>query len=67
MSYAIKMIKVEYNNAVHDFPEGISVGDVIKKIHGRKSNAIAALVDKRQKDLSYSLKKNCKMLYFNPV
>ncbi len=55
------MIKVEYNEAVHDFPDGINVGDVIKTIHGKKSNAIAALVDNEQKDFSYSLEKNCKI------
>lgn len=61
MSYAIKMIEVECNDGVHDFPKGISAGEVVKEIHGKKSGAIAALVNGEEKDLSYSLQKNCEI------
>ena len=61
MAYAIKMIKVECDGIAHDFPEKITVGDVIKKIHGKKSGAIAALVNNDEKDLSYLLSENCKI------
>ena len=44
-SYAIKMIGVECDDGVHDFPEGISAGEAIKEIYGKKSGAIAALVN----------------------
>ena len=61
MAYAIKMIKVECNDEVHEFSSEISVDKVIKKVHGKKSGAVAALVDNEQKDLSYLLYKDCKI------
>ena len=61
MSYAIKMIKVECDDAVHEFPVEISVGKVIKEVYGKKSGAIAALVNDEEKDLSYLLSQNCKI------
>ena len=45
MSYAIKMIKVECGEAIHEFPAKTSVGKVIKEVYGKKSGAIAALVN----------------------
>ena len=61
MSYAIKMIKVECDGAIHEFSAKMRVGEVIKQIHGKKSGAIAALVNGEQKDLSYLLSENCKI------
>jgi threonyl-tRNA synthetase len=61
MSYAIKMIEVKCDNGVHNFPEGISAGEAIKEIHGKKSGVIAVLVNDEEKDLSYSLEKNCEI------
>ena len=55
------MIEVECDDGVHDFPKGISAGEVVKEIHGKKSGAIAALVNGEEKDLSYSLQKNCEI------
>ena len=55
------MIEVECDDGVHNFPEGISAGEAIKKIHEKKSGAIAALVNGEEKDLSYSLGKNCEI------
>ena len=61
MSYAIKMIEVECDDGVHDFPKGISAGEVVKEIHGKKSGVIAALVNGEEKDLSYSLQKTVRL------
>ena len=61
MSYAIKMIKVECDGAVHEFPDKIRVGKVIKEVHGKKTGAIAALVNDEEKDLSYLLTQDCKI------
>ena len=61
MSYAIKMIKVECGGAVHEFPPEITAGKVIKELYGKKSGAIAALIDEEEKDLSYLLSQNCKI------
>ena len=55
------MIEVKCDDGVHDFPKGISAGEVVKEIHGKKSGAIAALVNGEEKDLSYSLQKNCEI------
>ncbi len=55
------MIEVECDDGVHDFPKGISAGEVVKEIHGKKSGAIAVLVNGKEKDLSYSLRKNCEI------
>ena len=45
MSYAIKMIEVKCDGAVHEFSANISAGKVIKEVYGKKSGAIAALVN----------------------
>ena len=59
MSYAIKMIKVECGGALHEFPDKIRVGKVIKEVHGIISGAIGALVNDEEIDLSYLLTQNC--------
>ena len=59
MSYATKMIKVKCDGAVHEFPAQTSAGKVIKKVYGKKSGAVAALVNDEEKDLSYLLSENC--------
>ena len=61
MSYAIKMIKVECDGALREFPDKIGVGEVIKEVYVKKSGAIAALVNNEEKDLSYLLSQNCKI------
>ena len=61
MSYAIKMIEVKCDGAVHEFSANISAGKVIKEVYGKKSGAIAALVNDEEKDLSYLLSENCKI------
>ena len=45
----------------HEYASGISVGEVIKNVHGRKSGAVAALVDGEERDMSYSLEGDCKV------
>ena len=61
MSYAIKMIEVKCDDEIHNFPEEISAGEVIKEIFGKKSGAIAALVNHEEKDLSHIIKQNCEI------
>ena len=40
------MITVEVGaEAVHEYARGITAGEVIANVHGRKSGAVAALVD----------------------
>ena len=58
-SYGIKMIKVHCDGALHEFSEGIKAGEVFRNLHGKKNNAIAALVNGEEKDLSFTLNENC--------
>ena len=62
MSYAIKMIEVKCDGAVHEFSANISAGKVIKEVYGKKSGAIAALVNDEEKDLSYYYLKIVKLI-----
>ena len=61
MSYAIKMIEVKCNGALHNFSKGSTAKDVITKILGKKNNAIAAFVNGEQRDLSFSIQENCEI------
>jgi threonyl-tRNA synthetase len=54
------MISVDVGeDAPHEYASGISAGEVIKNVHGRKSGAVAALVDGEQRDMSYTLEGDC--------
>ena len=55
------MIKVECNGEVLEFSNEISANEVIKKTYGKKSGAVAALVNNEQKDLSYLLNESCRV------
>tara|TARA_B100001029_G_scaffold145227_1_gene125463 strand:- start:2301 stop:4352 length:2052 start_codon:yes stop_codon:yes gene_type:complete len=61
MSYAIKMIKVKCNGALHNFSKGSTAKDVITEILGKKNNAIAAFINGEQRDLSFSIQENCEI------
>ena len=43
----------------HEYASGITVGEVIKNVHGKKSGAVAALVDGIEWDFSHILDSNC--------
>lgn len=49
------------DDEVHEYAAGTTAGDVIRNVHGRKSGAVAALVDGEQKDLAFALTKDCKI------
>ena len=56
------MIAVDVGDeGAHEYARGISAGEVIKNVHGRKSGAVAALVDGEERDMSYSLEGDCKV------
>ena len=55
------MIKVECDGEVLEFSNEISANEVIKKAYGKKSGAVAALVNDEEKDLSYLLTQNCRV------
>ncbi|MBP72273.1 MAG: threonine--tRNA ligase [Euryarchaeota archaeon] len=58
----VGMISVDVGEeGAHEYASGISAGEVIKNVHGRKSGAVAALVDGEERDMSYSLEGDCKV------
>ncbi len=61
MSYAIKMIEVKCNGALHNFSRGTTAKDVIIEVLGKKNNAIAAFINGEEKDLSFSIQENCEI------
>ena len=57
------MITVEVgDSSVHKYTSGISAGEVITNVHGRKSGAVAALVDGIERDMSYELDSDCSVM-----
>ena len=46
-------------DAPHEYAAGISAGEIIKHVHGKKSGAVAATIDGNQVDLSYEINSNC--------
>ena len=54
------MISVDVGAAgTHEYASGISVGEVIVNVHGKKSGAVAAIVDGIERDFSHLLDSNC--------
>ena len=45
----------------HEYASGTTAGEVIKNVHGRKSGAVAALVDGEQRDMSFELEVDCRV------
>lgn len=47
------MLSVSLPDGVtHEYASGTTVGDVIRNVYGKKSGAVAALVDGRERDFS---------------
>ena len=45
----------------HEYASGISVGEVIANVYGKKSGAVAANVDGEQRDLSFALERDSRV------
>ena len=57
------MISVKVSEGeVHEYAGGISAGEVIANVHGRKSGAVAALVDGIERDMSHELDVDCSVI-----
>lgn len=57
------MISVKVGSGdVHEYAIGISAGEVIENVHGRKSGAVAALVDGIERDMSHELDRDCTVM-----
>ena len=56
------MIKIDFKDKeANDFDNGISAEDIVKKTYGRKSGAVAILIEGREYDLSHKILKDCKI------
>ena len=45
----------------HEYSSGITAGEVIQNVHGKKSGAVAATVDGEERDMSHILDSDCKV------
>ena len=58
----LSKIKVDFGDGeVREYEAGITAGDVVRDVHGRKSGFVAALIDGMEKDMSTILESNCKI------
>tara|TARA_B100000676_G_C18065197_1_gene840491 strand:- start:206 stop:2143 length:1938 start_codon:yes stop_codon:yes gene_type:complete len=56
------MISVDIGDGeYHEYASGISAGEVIENVHGKKSGAVAALIDGEERDMSHVLDQDCKV------
>jgi len=57
------MLQVDVGEGLdpHSYTAGTTAGEVISNVHGRKSGAVAALVDGIERDFSYVLNENCQV------
>ena len=54
------MINVDVGNGEHhEYSAGITAGEVIENVHGRRSGAVAAFVDGAERDMSHVLDSDC--------
>jgi len=54
------MISVDVgSDEPHEYASGITTGEVVVNVHGKKSGAVAALVDGIERDFSHVLDANC--------
>tara|TARA_B100001113_G_scaffold86943_1_gene69481 strand:- start:23723 stop:25705 length:1983 start_codon:yes stop_codon:yes gene_type:complete len=58
----LSKVKVEFeDNQFREYEAGITAGDVMRDIHGRKSGFVAVLIDGIEKDMSTILESDCKI------
>jgi len=56
------MIKIDFKDKDSvNFKSGTSADEIVKKIYGRKSGAVAILIEGKQYDLSHEIVNNCKI------
>jgi len=58
----MSMITVDVGaDGAHEYASGISAGEVILNVHGKRSGAVAALIDGVERDFSFILDSNCSL------
>ena len=58
----MSMITVDVGaDGAHEYASGISAGEVILNVHGKRSGAVAALIDGVERDFSFVLDSDCSL------
>ena len=58
----MSMIEVQVNNEeTHEYASGITAGDILLNVYGKRSGAVAANIDGEQRDMSFIVNKKCKI------
>ena len=54
------MLKISLpDGLLHEYASGITVGEIVRNAYGKKSGAVAALVNGEERDFSYALEQDC--------
>ncbi|MFL2953485.1 MAG: threonine--tRNA ligase [Candidatus Thalassarchaeaceae archaeon] len=54
------MVSVELSDGtIHEYAGGITAGEVIFNVHGKKSGAVAVLIDGEERDFSHPIESDC--------
>ena len=54
------MLKISLPDGLsHEYASGTTVGEIVRNAYGKKSGAVAALVDGEERDFSYILEQDC--------
>ena len=58
----MSMISVEIgDNQIHEYASGISAGEVLENVYGKRYGAVAAVVNGIERDMSFILDLDCKV------
>ena len=58
----MSMIQVKINDEeTHEYASGITAGDILKNVYGKRSGAVAANIDGIERDMSFTINENCKI------
>ena len=58
----MSMIQVKINDGeTHEYASGITAGDILENVYGKRSGAVAANIDGIERDMSFTINENCKI------
>ena len=58
----MSMIQVKINDKeTHEYASGITAGDILENVYGKRSGAVAANIDGIERDMSFTINENCKI------
>ena len=58
----MSMIRVEINGKeTHEYTSGITAGEILLNVYGKRSGAVAANINGIERDMSFIVNENCKI------